>query len=91
MWWTKIARELLKEGKARTEEAKKGRSDDKMTELATNERALRSEIPGSSQQGRREAVHWVQERVQRLPFRLGARTRDAARGPGIGSEGGGPQ
>jgi hypothetical protein len=47
-----------------------------MTEFATSERSARNESSGVPRQGRREAMHWLQERVQRLPFRLGGQEPD---------------
>jgi hypothetical protein len=44
----------------------------KMTELAeTNELVQGNAIQGSARHGQEEIRHWVQERIRRLPFRMG--------------------
>jgi hypothetical protein len=46
----------------------------KMTELVeTNELVQGNAIHGSARHGREETRHWVQERIRRLPFRMGGR------------------
>jgi hypothetical protein len=44
-----------------------------MTELVveTNELVQGNAIQGSARHGREETRHWVQERIRRLPFRMG--------------------
>jgi hypothetical protein len=48
-----------------------------MTELAeTNELVQGNAIHGSARHGREEIRHWVQERIRRLPFRMGGRAAE---------------